>query len=60
MMDEKELAKVWTALDTRITTLNDRTKAHTLQIKELRKDIQMLKKLREDLLNGTLSCLQKV
>lgn len=45
-MEEEELRKLWQALDTRITTINDRTKAHTLQIKELEKRINEIK-LRE-------------
>lgn len=41
-MNDEELKKIWQGLDTRITTLNDRTKSHTLQIKELEKKIKEL------------------
>lgn len=36
-MKDKELEKIWRALDTRITTINERTKTHTMEIRELRK-----------------------
>lgn len=39
-MNEEELKKIWQSLDTRITTLNERTKIHTLQIKELEKKLR--------------------
>ena len=32
-MNEEELRKIWQALDSRLTTINDRTKAHTIKIK---------------------------
>ena len=41
-MNEAEFAKVWSALDTRITAINDRTKAHTIQIQDLHKLIKEL------------------
>ena len=39
-MNDDEFSKIWTALDNRITAINDRTKAHTIQIKELEKKIK--------------------
>lgn len=42
-MNDADFAKVWSALDTRITSINDRTKAHTIEIKELQKEIKNLK-----------------
>jgi len=39
-MNDVELNKIWTTLDSRITTINERTKAHTIQIKELEKKIK--------------------
>jgi chaperonin cofactor prefoldin len=39
-MEEQELKKIWQGLDTRITTLNERTKNHTIQIKELEKQLK--------------------
>lgn len=42
-MNEEELRKIWQALDSRISTINDRTKSHTLQIKEQQKEIKDLK-----------------
>ena len=39
-MNDEELKKIWQGLDTRITTLNERTKSHTIQIKELEKKIK--------------------
>ncbi|HUS50790.1 MAG TPA: hypothetical protein VMZ91_11540 [Candidatus Paceibacterota bacterium] len=41
--DDEELAKIWEALDSRISTLNKRTKAHTIYIRELRKQIELNK-----------------
>jgi len=38
-MEDEEFAKIWQALDSRITTINDRTKKHTIDIRELRKQI---------------------
>jgi chaperonin cofactor prefoldin len=43
-MNDKELEKVWRALDTRIETLNKRTKTHTLYIQELRRQVKELMK----------------
>lgn len=43
-MNEEELKKIWQGLDTRITTLNERTKNHTIQIKELEKKMEELSK----------------
>jgi len=39
-MDDEELRKLWQALDTRISTINDRTKAHTIQIERIEKKIK--------------------
>ncbi len=44
-MNDEELIKMWKQLDTRISTLNDRTKNHTLQIKELQKLIKNKEKI---------------
>lgn len=41
-MITKELQQIISALDTRITTINDRTKSHTIQIRELSKKIELL------------------
>ena len=41
-MKDEEFEKIWYALDSRITTINDRTKAHTIQIRELKKKIKEL------------------
>ncbi len=41
-MNNKELEKIWKALDTRITTLNERTKNHTAELRELNKRIKEL------------------
>ena len=41
-MNEEELSKVWVALDTRITSINDRTKRQTIQITELAKEMVSL------------------
>lgn len=43
-MEEEELMKIWQSLDTRITTINKRTKAHTLQINEIEKKLKELLK----------------
>ena len=43
-MKEKELIKTWQGLDTRVSTLNDRTKRQTIQISELNKRIKELEK----------------
>jgi chaperonin cofactor prefoldin len=43
-VNDAELAKVWTAMDTRIETLNARTKAHTIEIKDLEKAIKELQR----------------
>jgi len=42
MMEEEELKKIWTALDTRITAINDRTKSHTIQIRDIEKKIKKM------------------
>ena len=41
-MNELQLEKMWQQLDTRITTVNDRTKGHTSEIRELKKRIKEL------------------
>ena len=50
-MEDEHFAKIWQALDTRITTINDRTKGHTIEIRELtklfREMLELIKK--EDL-----------
>lgn len=43
-MNEEELKKIWQSLDTRITTLNERTKNHTIKLKEIEKKIKDLSK----------------
>ena len=43
-MNDEEFEKLWCALDTRITTINERTKAHTIQIRDLKKEIKELQK----------------
>ena len=42
-MNDEDFEKIWYALDNRITTINDRTKAHTIEIRELKKKIKELK-----------------
>jgi chaperonin cofactor prefoldin len=42
-MNDEELKKIWQQLDTRISTLNDRTKAHTIQLENMNKEIKLLK-----------------
>jgi len=44
-MDDEELRKLWQATDTRISTINDRTKAHTIQIKRLEEEIKKIKEI---------------
>jgi chaperonin cofactor prefoldin len=41
-MNDQELEKIWKQLDSRITVINNRTKIHTIQIKELEKKIKEL------------------
>jgi len=41
-MKEEEFMKIWQSLDSRITVINNRTKSHTIQIKELQKQIKEL------------------
>lgn len=41
-MNEQELKKIWQGLDTRITTINERTKNHTIQLKEIEKRLKEL------------------
>lgn len=41
-MNDEELRKIWQALDSRLTTINDRTKAHTIKIKEIEKRLKDL------------------
>ena len=48
--DREEIRKLWTALDTRIETISGRTKAHTIQIQDLHKELKSLKEL---INNGT-------
>jgi len=43
VISDKDLEKIWQGLDTRITTINERTKIHTIEIRELRKKIKELK-----------------
>jgi len=42
-MNDEDFMKIWNALDSRISTLNKRTKAHTIYIRELRKQIELNK-----------------
>ena len=42
-MKEEELAKIWQALDTRIETINERTKIHTIRIRDIEKLIKELR-----------------
>ena len=42
-MKTEEFAKIWEQMDGRITTINDRTKKHTIYIRELTKEIKELK-----------------
>lgn len=39
---EIEMEKVWTALDTKVSTINERTKRQTIQIRELSDRIKKL------------------
>jgi hypothetical protein len=41
-MNDDELIKVLSAFDSRITTINDRTKAHTIDIKNIEKRLKEL------------------
>jgi predicted nucleic acid-binding Zn-ribbon protein len=43
----EEVEKIFRSLDTRITTINDRTKAHTLEIGELKKRVKELEEKNE-------------
>jgi len=42
-MNDQELEKIWIAMNTRIDTINERTKNHTYEIRELRKMLIELK-----------------
>jgi len=44
-MNNEEFNKIWQRLDSRIEVINDRTKNHTIYIKELKKEIKELQKL---------------
>ena len=46
-MEEEELEKIWQKLDTRITTINERTKSHTIEIRELKKKVKELQKCKD-------------
>ena len=48
-MEDEHFAKIWQALDSRITTINDRTKGHTIEIRELRNMVKELIKKKEKL-----------
>ena len=41
-MNNKQLEEIWRKLDTRIETINQRTKIQTIKIKELEKRIKQL------------------
>ena len=41
-MNDKELEKIWQRLDTKINTINERTKAHTFEIRELWRILKQL------------------
>ena len=43
-MNNKQLEEIWRKLDTRIETINQRTKIQTIKIKELQKQLKELKK----------------
>lgn len=45
-IEDKELRTWFGQLQTKIETLNDRTKAHTIEIKELKKELKKLKEKR--------------
>ena len=48
-MDDKKIEELWRMLDTRITTINERTKGHTLEIRDLKKQIkEILEKLENE------------
>ena len=42
-VNEEEQAMIWQQLSTRIDTINDRTKNHTLEIRELRNKLKEVK-----------------
>ena len=44
IIELEELEKIWSALNTRIETINERTKNHTIDIRELKKEIKKWKK----------------
>lgn len=48
-MNDEELMKIWAALDTRIETINKRTKIHTIEIKELQKALKKEKPTEEEI-----------
>jgi len=39
-MNDEEFERIWKSLDTRINTINERTKTHTLEIREIRKQLK--------------------
>jgi uncharacterized protein YdcH (DUF465 family) len=45
-MNDEEFYEMWKQFDTRITTINERTKSHTIQISELKKEIKEVKDAR--------------
>lgn len=46
-MEDEELGKIWQTLDNRITAINNRTKCHTIDIRELRNMVKELIKKKE-------------
>ena len=41
-MNDEELEKIWRALDSRIATINERTKTHTIYLREMEKRLKQL------------------
>lgn len=52
MNDEEIDKKIFRPLNTRIESINKRTKIHTIQIRDLEKEIKELKKQLEDKLDN--------
>ena len=48
----KRIEELYSMLDTRITTINERTKSHTLQIKELVRAFSNVVNKMDELLGG--------
>ena len=41
-MKQGDLIKIWQTMDNRISTINERTKSHTIDIKKLEKEVKRL------------------